>query len=73
MNGQQIAGNVGSSLSSLGSIPKVELPKVGDTLTLFFNNYNGIFLVKEGQPVTSGVEYVEVEVKAIKKAKVSFE
>lgn len=69
---------MGESLVPMGgslakAIPQRELPKVGDTMILHFQPYGGIYEVKEGQQITNGAEYVEVEVKAIKKAKVSFE
>ena len=61
---------LGSSLVGLSTNP-VEMPKVGDTIMLRFQHGN-VFHVRENMPVYGEGEYVEVEVKAIKKAKIEF-
>ena len=62
---------IGSSLAGLSGTPPVEMPKVGDTIMLRFQ-HGSVFQVRENMPVYGEGEYVEVEVKAIRKAQISF-
>lgn len=52
--------------------PKMQLPNVGDTILLAITNWGGVNIVDTTmQVMASGAEYVEVEVKAIRKATVT--
>lgn len=63
---------IGSSLAGLSATPKMfELPTVGTTMLLQMS-FGNVYVVGEAQAIYDGREYVEVEVKAIKKAKIEF-
>ena len=63
-------GLVGASTEEL---PVFEKPNVGDKIIVKINQFGNVYIFKEGQMVKVGDEYYELEVKAIRTAKVSFE
>ena len=67
-------GGVGTALqASTPAIPKVELPVVGDTMKVAITKWGGTFIVMNGSNIEDGTNILEVEVKAIKKARTIFE
>ena len=70
MNGENITI---TGLGEMKSVKETPMPKVGDVITLQFNPFGGVNVIKEGTAIYGGQDYYEMEVKAIKKAVVSFE
>jgi hypothetical protein len=58
--------------SARNSTPAVELPEVGDAILIAARPY-GHHIISEGYEVTNGTDIIEVEVKSIKKAKLTIE
>ncbi len=60
--------------SSIGTMnaPQVDLPQVGDTILISARPY-GHHIIGEDSEVPNGTDVIEVEVKAIKKAKLTIE
>lgn len=62
--------STGIALGTIGD-RKIEQPIVGSTIMLRFTPW-GIYEAKDGQHITNGEEYTEVEIKSIKKATITF-
>lgn len=63
----------GGLVGTVTSLPKFVKPAVGDKFMASINEYGSFYICQENQQVFIDGEYYEIEVKAIKKAKVSFE
>jgi len=65
---------VGAQLAANNSIPEMEMPKVGDKLLLqaYQHGMINVFDDENSSPSPQAT-YIEVEVKALKKAKISYE
>jgi hypothetical protein len=53
--------------------PAIELPPIGETMQILVHSYGGFSVIFEGSQIPNDAEVIEVEVKAIKKAKVTLE
>lgn len=65
-------GSVSGLAPMASNMPETKLPAVGNKMLMVFGPY-GANLVSDDMHITDGASYVEVEVTAIKKAKVTLE